>query len=256
MGFHIGPRATVDVMAVPGLHFLASFGTGYRSPQARSLANAEATPFTEVLSAEGGARYTTGPELGVSLAAFHTRLSNDLSFDEELARNEPVGATARTGGVFTVTSRPAPWFVSQAAITYTHAAFTEDGPQHAEGDLLPYAPQVVARADVSASPKLTTLLNRALVLKGGLGLSLVALRPLPFSELGTNIFQADASLALRWKEIELKCDVLNLLDAEWFDGEFTYASNFEQGSAPGLLPQRHVSVGYPITVFATASAYL
>ncbi len=256
MGFHIGPRTTIDVLAYPGLNFLASFGTGFRSPQARSLANGETSPFTEVLSFEGGARYTTGPELAVNAAGFHTRLDNDLVFDEALARNEPVGATERSGFVATVISRPAPWLVSQTSVTFTRASFSDDDPEHEAGDLLPYAPQIVARSDIAASPALTTILNRALVLKAGLGLSLVALRPLPFSELGSNIFQADATLGIRWKEIEIKGDVFNLLDSRWYDGEFTYASNFEQGQAAALVPQRHVSLGYPITFFATATAYL
>jgi iron complex outermembrane receptor protein len=256
MGFHLGPKVTVDVLATTGLNLLASFGTGFRSPQARSLANAEPTPFTEVLSFEGGARYSTGQDLTASLAAFHTRLSNDLVFDQALARNEPVGATERTGGVATVTTRPNAWFVSQASVTVTHAAFSETDAQHNEGDLLPYAPQVVARSDLGLAPELTTILNRALVLKAGLGLSLIARRTLPFSELGTNIFQADASLGLRWQEVEFKADVYNLLDARWFDGEFTYASSFEPGAASQLVPQRHVSLGAPLTFFATASAYL
>jgi iron complex outermembrane receptor protein len=256
MGFHLGPKVTVDVLTVTGLNVLASFGTGFRSPQARSLADAEPTPFTEVLSFEAGARYTTGQDFVASLAAFHTRLSNDVFFDPVLARNEPAPATARTGGVATVTSRPTPWFVSQGSITYTHASFLEASAKNEEGDLLPYAPQIVARADLGATPELTTVLDRALVLKAGVGLSLIARRPLPLSELGANIFQADASLGLRWKEIELKADVFNLFDARWFDGEFTYASNFERGDAPSLVPQRHATIGYPFTAFFTASAYL
>lgn len=256
MGFHIGPKVTVDVMTLPGLNVLASFGTGFRSPQARSLANAEPTPFTEVLSFEGGARHSLGPELLASGAVFHTRLSNDLAFDPVLSRNETVGATERTGAAITVTSRPVPWFVSQGSLTYTHASFSEDGPKHAEGDLLPYAPQIVARTDLGLAPELTTVLDRALVLKAGLGLSLIARRPLPLSEIGTNVFQADTSLGLRWKEIELKGEVFNLFDTRWFDGEFTYASSFDQGGPASLVPQRHVSLGAPITVFGTVTGVL
>ncbi|NUP14439.1 MAG: TonB-dependent receptor [Polyangiaceae bacterium] len=256
MGFHLGPKATVDVMIVPGLNALASFGMGFRSPQARSLGNGETTPFTEVLSFEGGARYALGPELAVKAAAFHTRLSNDLVFDEVVARNEPVGPTARTGGVLEVSARPVPWLVSATSVTYTHAAFTEDDGEHAAGDLLPYAPQLVARSDLGVQPKLTTLLDRALVLKAGTGLSFVGMRPLPFGEMGHDIFLVDATLGLRWKEIEAKVDVFNLLNARWYDGEFTYASNFERGASPSLVAQRHVTVGYPITVMGTVSGYL
>lgn len=256
MGFHLGPKATVDVLLVPGWNALASFGMGFRSPQARSLGDGETTPFTEVISFEGGTRYSLGPELAIKAAAFHTRLNHDLVFDEAVARNEPVGGTARTGAVLEVSSRPVPWFVMASSFTYTHAAFTEDGVDYSKGDLLPYAPQIVARADIGAQPRLATLLDRALVLKAGAGLSYAGLRPLPYSETGHDIFLVDASLGLRWKEIEAKVDVFNLFDTRWYDGEFTYASNFDRGAAASLVPQRHVTVGYPITVLGTISGYL
>jgi hypothetical protein len=66
----------------------------------------------------------------------------------------------------------------------------------------------------------------------------------------------DATAGLRWQEIELRADFFNLLDARWFDGEFSYASNFERGAAPGLVPQTHVTVGQSFTFLATASLYL
>ncbi len=256
LGFHLGPKALVDVMAVPGLNFLASFGTGFRSPQARSLADGEKTPFTEVISFEGGARGTVGPELMVKAAVFHTRLSKDLVFDEVVARNEPTPPTARTGFTLDVTSRPAPWLVSATSVTFTRAVFTESDAERAEGDLLPYAPQVVARSDIAFEPRLATLLNRALVLKAGAGLSYLGARPLPFSEIGNDIFLVDATVGLRWKEVELRADVFNLLDARWFDGQFSYASNFDRGAAPNLVPQTHVTVGAPFTLLGTASVYL
>lgn len=177
-------------------------------------------------------------------------------FDEVVARNEPVGATARTGAVLEVTARPAPWLVSSTSFTYTHAAFSEDDGEHREGDLVPYAPQLVARADLGVRPRLATLLDRALVLVAGTGISFLGVRPLPYSELGRDVFLVDATLGLRWREIEAKLDVFNLFDARWYDGEFSYASNFERGEAPGLVPQRHVTIGQPITVLGTVAGYL
>ncbi len=256
MGFHLGPKASVDVMAVPGLNFLASFGTGFRSPQARSLADGEKTPFAEVISFEGGARGTVGPELDAKAAVFHTRLSKDLVFDEVLVRNEVTPPTARTGFTVEVTSRPTPWLTSSTSVTFTRAVFTDGDAEFEEGDLLPYTPQVVARSDLGVSPRLATVLDRALVLKAGTGLSYLGARPLPFSEIGSDTFLVDATVGLRWREAELRADFYNLFDARWFDGEFSYASNFQRGAAAGLVPRTHVTVGQPFTFLATASVYL
>lgn len=256
MGFHVGPKASADVLVVSGLNAVASFGTGFRSAQARSLADGEKSPNTEVISFEGGVRYSRGPELAAKAAVFHTRLSDDLVFDEELARNEPVPSTARTGFVLDVSSRPTPWFTTSASVTYSHAEFTEGDAEYGEGDLVPYTPQLVARTDMAISPRLGTVFERALVLRAGVGLSLFALRPLPFSEIGHDVFLADATIGLRLKEIEIRADAFNLLDARWFDGEFTYASNFERSPSPSLVPRRHVTVGAPFTFVASASVYL
>jgi hypothetical protein len=56
-GTHIGKKATVDVRLGRGFSALGSYGEGFRSPQARSLADGETAPFTRVVSGEVGVRY-------------------------------------------------------------------------------------------------------------------------------------------------------------------------------------------------------
>jgi iron complex outermembrane receptor protein len=58
------------------------------------------------------------------------------------------------------------------------------------------------------------------------------------------------------KEVQVGLDIFNLLDAHWYDGEFTYASNFIQGAAPALVPLRHVTVGAPRTVLFTLALFI
>ncbi len=256
LGAHLGGKATVDVATLPGLHAVASYGDGFRSPQARSLGDGERTPFTKVRSFEGGLRYAEGEQIQASLAVFHTRLSEDLVFDQATARNEPVPATQRTGLAMSLTMRPRPWLTQSGSFTYTRATFSAAGGMYEAGALVPYAPQLVARVDVAATPVIAKVLKRELRGHAGVGLTFIGARPLPFSELGRDIFLADTSLGLRLREVELKLDVYNLLDATWFDGMFTYASNFERGSAAGLVPMRHVTTGAPRTIFGTLSLHL
>lgn len=72
LGTHIGPRVTVDVRAIGALHVVASYGEGFRSPQARSLGEGERTP------KEDGA-YGTGAAANVNnLREFVTALSRTL----------------------------------------------------------------------------------------------------------------------------------------------------------------------------------
>lgn len=255
-GVALGPRVTVDVGILPGLRALASYGMGFRGPQARSLADGETTPFVRVNSFELGLRYKAGPWFEASLAGFHTRLSQDLVFDPVTTRNEVVPSTQRTGVSADLTVRARSDFRQIFSITYARASFTGSDETYAEGDLLPYAPQLVARSDTSYDPVITTLLGRKLRGHVGVGLSLLAVRPLPYGEMGRNAMLTDLGVGVRLGELEIDCDAYNLLDDRWFDGEFVYASNFAQGATPTLVPQRHVTIGAPRTFFVTFAIHL
>lgn len=256
LGVNLGPKATIDVAALPGLHALASFGQGFRSPQARSLGDGERAPFTRVTSFEGGVRYGSGEAIKSSLSAFHTRLTDDLVFDQASARNERVPSTERTGVALDLSMRPRSWIAAGASFTYTRASFTGSDETYREGELVPYVPQVVARSDIAFTPVIARFLDRDLHLHVGTGLTLLVERPLPYGEVGHDVFVADASVALRLKEVQVRADMCNILGAPWFDGEFVYPSNFSRGAAAELVPLRHVTVGAPRSFFITASIYL
>ncbi|MBK7397980.1 MAG: TonB-dependent receptor [Myxococcales bacterium] len=97
-GAHLGKKLTVDLRAVSALHVVASYGEGFRSPQARALADGERTPFTTVRSLELGVRWSEVSVVAASASVFHTSLSDDLAFDPATARNQRVPATRRIGG--------------------------------------------------------------------------------------------------------------------------------------------------------------
>jgi iron complex outermembrane recepter protein len=255
-GIHLGPKLTADYGLTNTLRVVGSYGEGFRSPQARSLADGQKTPFTKVHSMELGLRYSYAPEVKASIALFHTRLSEDLAFDHVTGRNERVPGTNRTGITADLVSKPLPWMIAAMSATYTRAVFRQGDARYFEGDLLPYAPQLVARTDLAVTTKLGTLRGREV--KGRLGFSttLLARRPLPFGEMGRNIFLVDTTASARWREVEVGIDVYNLMGASWYDAEFVYASSFDRGAAPNLVPTRHATVGAPRTILASLTLHL
>ncbi len=254
-GRHIGKKATAEVELLPGLFATASYGEGFRSPQARSLAEGETTPFTEVISYEGGLRFGH-PLVRATAAVFRTSLSDDLVFDQATARNETVPATVRTGVTGDVVATPLEWTTLDVNATYTRAEFAATARGHAAGDLVPYAPQLVVRSDLAATPQLGRFFDRAVDARLGTGISYLARRPLPYSELGHDIFLVDLTAAVRFGEGQIGLDVYNLLDAQWFDGEFLFASNWHPSQGASLVPLRHVTVGAPRTVMVSLALYL
>ncbi|MDF2695838.1 MAG: Outer rane receptor protein [Labilithrix sp.] len=255
-GAHFGKKLTVDYGVLPRTHLVASYGDGFRSPQARGLSNGERTFLTEVSSYELGLRYSDGTRLAGSLAGFYTDLSEDLVFDPATARNERVPGTARKGLAAEMTVRASDLFLLSSSATYTHASFTAGDAQYGKGDLLPYVPQLVLRTDAAAKKKIAHVLGRDLEGRIGTGLEGLIGRPLPFGDTGSNVFLVDASVGLRLKEVDLGLDVFNLLDASWYDGQFVYASNFSRAASPARVPFRHITVGPPRTFFLSLTLFV
>ncbi|MEM1031308.1 MAG: TonB-dependent receptor [Myxococcota bacterium] len=247
-GVHVGPKVTADVVITPHLRALASYGKGFRSPQARSLADGESTPFTDTHAFELGVRYRLRPSLHVSAAGFASLLSDDLVFNERTSRNEAVPSTLRVGGALDLEQRLGADFVQAFGVTYTRASFRGSDLRFTAGDLVPFVPQLLLRSDIAFRPVLARRWRRDLRAHVGVGVDYLFRRPLPFGEIGSDVLVFDASIGLRMGEIELRVDAQNLLDAAFNDSEFVYASGFGPESS---LPRRHVSVGPPLGVLGT-----
>jgi iron complex outermembrane recepter protein len=247
VGAQLSKRGTLDVVVMPGLNAILSYGEGFRSPQARSLGNGETTPFTRVSSYEVGARYKDGRRFQAALAGYRTSLSDDLAFDPRTNRNELVPGTTRTGVTASLAAMPARWLVSSTSVTYTRAVFAGSDAERTQGELLPFVPQLVVRSDLALEPDLGTLGGKTLASHFGLGLTYFGRRPLPYAQLGHDACLFDAGATLRWGPLETGLEAFNVFDRDWYDGEFVYASAFS--GAASLVPQRHVTIGAPRSLF-------
>ncbi|MBI5515718.1 MAG: TonB-dependent receptor [Deltaproteobacteria bacterium] len=264
LGVHVGPKATAELHLGRGVTLLGSLGSGFRSPDALTLADGESAPFVSVLGQELGARWTLGNEplararLAVSTAAYHTLVGNDLLFDPTVGRSVPIGASRRLGAVLWLRARPRPWLDVNASLTYTRATVENDalGSTVPAGSLLPYVPAVVARLDVGLERDLGRWRSWAVRARGGLGASFYGPRPLPLDERSEPVFLVDLSAALRVGALELGASAKNLLDARWRDAQLNTASNFNPGTASSFFPVRHFTAGSPLTFFLTLGVYL
>lgn len=253
-GSFVGEKLVTDVAVAPRLHAVGSWGRGFRSPQARSVPDGARPPFTEVRSAELGVRWHDLRQRA-SLASFWTGLSNDLVFDETLGRNEAAPATERIGLAANLETSVA-WLVSGFGATATRATFRETRGRFVTGQLVPYVPQVVARADLAARPRLGTFGGEVLHGHFGLGVQGLFQRPLPYGGFGRDAVITDLRIGVRTERLELLLDVRNVFDLEWNDGEFTYPSQFDPSGPVSLLPARHFSAGEPANVFLSAALHL
>ncbi len=254
-GVHVGKKGTLDVRITRWLHGLASYGEGFRSPQARSLTQGETAPFSQVRSVEMGLRAGT-KGVRATVAAFRTDLSDDLIFDHVSTRNERVPATRRTGITADLTLFPFRWLNGAISTTYTRATFRGSDPVRQAGDLVPYAPQWVARGDLVAQQKIGAIKGQAVQGHLGLGSSVLARRPLPYGQWGHDVWLLDAAAGVRVGAVEIGLELTNATGARWFDGEFVFPSQWSPSAGASLVPERHVTAGAPRMLMLSLAAFL
>jgi outer membrane receptor protein involved in Fe transport len=254
-GIFAGPRLALTGKPTDWVDIIGAYGEGFRSPQARSLADGEIAPFTKVRSVDLGVRFRLGPEeqLELTLTGYRTWLNEDVFFDAAEGRLENIGPTSRTGATFYAMTKPLPWLVGSLSVTYVHAVLegpppaTVENPTPAfeEGNLLPLIPPWVIRLDVGLDDELAELWKYPLRGHLGLGYTFIASRPLPYSQAADPFSLLDLSAKLSWWFLELGFQVFNLLDKQYAGNEFVYVSNWDPESVPSRIPARHSSAGRP-----------
>lgn len=263
-GIAFGPRATLESNPMRWLRLSASYGEGYRSPQARQLEEGEQAPFAKVRSYEVGATVRDSDRISFSAAAYQTDLSYDLVFDPGQARLERIGPTTRRGFVAYFVANPVPFLDLAASATYVHATLdsppvpTPENPTPAfvSGQSLPYVPPLLLRTDVGFHQKFGEIAGKPLEWRAGYATTYLSPRPLPYSQTSPAVFLLDASLGVRRDFLELSIDAYNLLDARYADTEFAFVSNWLTQPVPSRVPERHITAGAPRTLLASLTVYL
>ncbi len=250
-GFQLGPRATIEWEPARGLSLIASYGKGFRSPQALSLGEGESAPFATVHSGEVGARYRAA-RVTATLTGFGTHVDRDLVFEPTQGQNlvnESSAATTRVGVAASVRVTPVRGFEVVASGTWARATYD------ATGNLVPYVPPLVARLDATFQRVVGRVWSQEVALSSGLGVTALGPRALPFSEFSNPVLLIDLGLSARVGPVELGVSARNLTNAQWEDGVFNYPSNFDPATTGSRVPARHFSAGRPLTVLGSLALH-
>jgi len=262
-GVAVGPRATVEGHPARWLRLSASYGEGYRSPQARTLEEGEQAPFAKVKSYEAGATLRDEDRISVSAVVYQTDLSNDLVFDPRGARLERIGPTTRRGLVGTLLASPSEHVDVSLSATFVDATLDSPppatpenpSPAYVEGQSLPYVPPLLVRSDVGLKHSLGKLGGQSVDGRVGWGTTFLSSRPLPYSQYSPPVFLLDATMGVRRDWLEVSIDAMNLLGARYAETEYAFVSNWQSG-IPSRVPARHITAGAPRTLLASITLYL
>ena len=263
-GVAFGPRATLEGHPTKWLRLSASYGQGYRSPQARQLEEGEQAPFAKVNSYEVGATLREGDHMSLSAIAYQTDLSYDLAFNPGEGRLERIGPTTRRGLVGYLLTTPADWVNVSLSATYVRATLDSPPiptpenptPPYVSGQSLPYVPPLLIRSDVSVTQPFGTVNGKPLLWKAGYGTTFLSSRPLPYGQTSPPVFLLDATVAVRRDWLEVSLDAFNLLGARYADTEYAFVSNWQTSAVPSRVPARHIAAGAPRALLASVTLYL
>ena len=247
-GYHVAPRLTLDARFSEQVRVFASYGNGFRSPQAVSLRQGEETPLTVVNAGELGTRLDVLPGFEIVAAGFVTHVEEDLLFDHATGSALFSGPTLRLGGIARGEVVLGFGLHASASVTYTRATKPDTG------DQVPFVPPLVVQADLHYDANLGVIAGAPLGFSARLTGVGLGRRPLPFSESGQAILLLEGAAGFNWNGIALSVEAFNLTDAEWRDSEFVYSSNFNEFS--DNVPARHFTAGRPFTLQSTLSVEL
>ncbi|MBL8951745.1 MAG: TonB-dependent receptor [Myxococcaceae bacterium] len=248
LGVHPALKAGIERHFGDHVRVFASYGDGFRSPQARSLAQGERAPFATVRSGELGVTFASS-RFSAQLAGFGSWVQDDFFFDHTVGTTVFVGSTFRAGAALQLIARPIEGLVISASGTLATARLLE------RDALLPYFAPTVARVDVGYTKPFTCFGLRCSA-RAGAAATFIGPKPLPYGDESNTIGLVDVRLGARLQWFELLIDVTNVLDARWRDGEFVYPSRFDPDGAQSRLPSRQFTAGAPRQAFFTLMVHL
>ena len=261
LGVVAGPRSSLMYRANQHLSLMAAYGEGYRSPQARQLEDGEQAPFSKVKSTDIGLKVELDEALSLSLGAFYTHLTDDISFDADEGRLERIGATERLGTTLHAVTRPIPWLIGALSVTYIKASLLEAPPATAEepqppftkGQTLPFIPPLVVRSDLGIHHSLISDLGGLMLTgKAGVGFSYLAPRPLPFGSSSDPLTLLDLSVGLDWGLFEINFELYNALNRQYASIEYVFPSDWSpQDGLRSRTPASHIAAGSPLSWMIT-----
>ncbi len=235
----LAPKARAVLLPEADVSVFASYGRGFRSPEARGIEDGDRAPVSTADTEELGLRWQPAAGLELTLVGFHTTVSNELIFDHTAARFLSSGSTRRVGVEALAGLEPAPWLRGELELTWA------DGRYQASGEPLPYAPRWLASAGLYGKGGER---GETLSWSGGLRGWFLGPRPLPEGFYSHAAFVLDATAHAEWRRWVLEIEVDNLLGTHWRDGEFVYPSCFDRDSGCSELPALHITAGEPFAL--------
>lgn len=260
-GLSLQPRGSASLRVHENVHWITSAGVGTRSSDAAALSEGEEAPFARAIAVETGLALEHAEENSHALTAragvFHTYVDRELSFDPTRGRNVNAGASNRYGAFVYARLRLRRWLDAAVSFAWTEANLAPDAAYGdlTAGDRLPYVPRAMGRVDLAGHEAFSVGVEPFRI-GAGIGITWVALRPLPRAGEADPYAIVDASAFVGWRFVELGLLLRNLFDVRYERATFSYGSRFDLSRPASLAPAEHFAAGAPLMAFVTLTLHL
>jgi TonB family protein len=250
----VSPKASVIVSPASALDLYANYGRGFHSNDARTILEGSST--TLIATATGYEVGTTvRPVKGLLLSAvaFLLDLTSELTIDGDTASTSPSGPTRRYGTELGARYHFLDNVYADASFTAAHSRYTDAADVAAGTVYLPNAPVRTFsggggfRAPVGHG---FTILSSLHVRSMSDRQALQTFNTL--IETGYTVF--DGQAGLRWRNVEVVADLLNIGNLEYREGQFAVASRLP-GEGPNPPQGISFTPGTPRTLLVHAALY-
>jgi outer membrane receptor protein involved in Fe transport len=214
--------------------FFANFGTGFHSNDARAVVIDPRTPaLPQARGYEFGVRTRILPRAEISATYWVLDLKSELVFAGDDGTTEARGPSHRQGWEVVTRVRLLDWLTWSGNVTLTDSAFDN-------GQAIPLAPRVTARADLTA--RLPWGLSASATMR------YVGDRYADESRRQTarGYTLLDLSARYRFRSAEAFLSVENVANARWREAQFFFDSRLP-GEPTGGVPDIHFTPGTPRT---------
>jgi len=238
----ISPKANLILGPFYKTELFLNYGHGFHSNDARGVVRSPdaVTPLARAIGYEAGARTKIIPHVELSAAVWRLDIGSELVWVGDAGVTEASDATERSGVDFEARATLLPGLYVDLDVTHSRAVYP------GSGEVVALAPKLTATGGIAyeqggfrSSVRAQHLADRA------------ATEDESMTAEGYTV--VDASVAYRWRNLEARLDVANLLNTEWREAQFANESRLQ--SEPSPVEDIHFVPGTPRQVQGALRVY-
>jgi TonB family protein len=247
------PKASMIVSPIKYFDLFANYGRGFHSNDARTdFSQGPLTLISTVTGYEVGTAIRPIKGLSLAAVAFLLDVQSELTIDGDDASTSAAGPTRRYGGEFTGRYNFNDEIYADAALTVTHARYTDQADIQSGNAYVSLAPIRTFAAGIGARHPI----DRNWTAFGTIHMRSMSDRyaTQDGSLTATGFTMFDAGVGARYRFLEIGVDMLNIANVDWREGQFAVNSRLP-GEGPNPPAGISFTPGIPRTVLGHATLF-